>query len=254
MHRLTRPLAIVVVLAAALGASRDAPAQEIVVAAAASLQNAMREIGTAYQAAHPGATLRFSFAASGTLLAQIMQGAPIDVFASADTDTMERAQRRQLVAAGSRVDFATNELVLVSPRARAAPLRSLADLAQPGVRRIALGSPATVPAGQYARAALERAGLWDTLAPKRVYAENVRQSLHYVSRGEVDAAFVYRTDALLDAATVRIDFAVATDTPVRYPIARVAASRHAQAATQFIGFVTGPAGRAVLARQGFGLP
>jgi molybdate transport system substrate-binding protein len=244
------------VLAAVLcaGVARGATAQEITVSAAASLQNAMREIGAAYQAASPGAKVNFNFAASGALLAQIAQGAPVDVFASADGETMDKAQAQRLIAPASRVDFAANELVLVSPLAKPARVGSLADLARPEVQRIAVGSPASVPAGRYAQGALEQAGLWGPLARKLVFAENVRQALNYVARAEVDAGFVYRTDALLDAGTVRIDFAVPGAGSVRYPIARVAASRNAPPADAFIAFVRSARGQAVLARFGFGQP
>ena len=254
LHRPARRLALGLAAGLVALAAAGASAQALTVSAAASLQNAMREIGSAYQTAHPGTVLRFNFGASGALLAQIAQGAPVDVFASADTETMDRALARQLVDPASRLDFARNELVLVSPRREPATLRGLADLAGANTKRIAIGSPATVPAGHYAQAALERAGLWAAVRPKLVYAENVRQSLNYVSRGEVDAAFVYRTDALLDAATVRVDASVETASPVRYPIARVAASRQADAARRFIAFVAGEPGQAVLARHGFGRP
>ena len=236
------------------GTALDAGAQAITVSAAASLQNAMREIGTAYRLAQPAAKVSFNFAASGPLLAQIAQGAPVDVFASADTETMDKAQAQHLIASATRADFAANELVLVSPLARPAPVKSLAELTRPEVQRIAVGSPASVPAGRYAQAALERAALWAPLTPKLVFAENVRQALNYVSRAEVDAGFVYRTDALVDQDKVRIDFAVPTAGVVRYPIARVAASRNAAAADGFIAFVRGAAGQAVLARFGFGRP
>lgn len=250
MNHRSRLLALALGCAVTVAAS----AGGITVSAAASLQDAMREIGTAFQAAHPGVKVDFNFAASGLLLAQIAQGAPVDVFASADLQTMDRAQAQKLIAAATRTDFATNALVLVSPRSRPASLEALADLNRADVRRIALGTPGSVPAGHYAQAALERSGLWATLTPKFVFAENVRQTLNYVSRAEVDAGFVYRTDAMVDQGTVRIDFAVPGAAVVRYPIARVAASRNVRDADDFIAFVTGARGRAVLARHGFGRP
>jgi molybdate transport system substrate-binding protein len=266
-HQRLRTFVLPVLLSLLCGAPGGAAsAQDITVSAAASLQNALRDIGTAWQAARPSARVHFNFAASGALLAQLAQGAPVDVFASADLDTMDRAQARGLIAAESRSNFAANELVLVSPRARAASFKLLSDLARPEVQRIAVGTPSGVPAGHYAQAALERAGLWAALTPKLVFAENVRQSLNYVSRAEVDAGFVYRTDALLDKDTVRIDFAVPVAGGVLYPIARVAAGRNAQGAPSapsaqstktaddFIDFVKGAPGQAVLERHGFKPP
>lgn len=239
-------------LALALSAvfSLAASAQEITVSAAASLQNAMREIGTAYQAAHPGSKVNFNFAASGPLLAQISQGAPVDVFASADAETMDKAQAQSLIKTDSRVNFATNELVLVSPLSQPASLKGLADLKRAGIARIAVGTPATVPAGRYAQLALESQGLWAELTPKFVFAENVRQALNYVSRAEADAGFVYRTDAIVDKDKVRINLVVPTTKPVIYPIAIVAASKNA-AAGDFVKYVTGAQGQAVLGKHGF---
>ncbi|RZL09297.1 MAG: molybdate ABC transporter substrate-binding protein [Rubrivivax sp.] len=249
--RLYRLAGLALLAAAFWGAAPAASAQEITVSAAASLQNAMRDIGTAYQAVHPGRKVNFNFAASGPLLAQIAQGAPVDVFASADTETMDQAQARQLIKPDTRMNFAANELVLVSPASRPAGLKALADLKKPGIARIAVGTPATVPAGRYARAALTPQGLWAELNPKFVFADNVRQALNYVSRGEADAGFVYRTDALIDRDKVRIDLVVPTARPVLYPMALVSASQNAAAATDFMRFVTGASGQALLARHGF---
>lgn len=247
---------LVLSLAAALtwGQPWAVQAQEITVSAAASLQNAMREIGSAYQAAHPGSKINFNFAASGPLLAQIAQGAPADVFASADTETMDKAQAQGLIKPESRVTFAANELVLVSPSSRAAIIKTVADLKKPAIAHIAIGTPATVPAGRYAQAALEAQGLWSELTPKFVFAENVRQALNYVSRAEAEAGFVYRTDAMIDKDKVRIDAVIPTAKPVVYPIALVASTKHPGAASDFVRFVTGTQGQAILGKFGFTPP
>ncbi len=247
MNRLNR----LVALALAALMSAGLAAQEITVSAAASLQNAMRDIGVAYQAAQPGRKVHFNFAGSGPLLAQIAQGAPVDVFASADVETMDKAQAQRLITPATRVNFAANELVLISPLSRPASLRSLTDLKKPDVTRIAVGTPATVPAGRYTQAALEPQGLWAGLSPKFVFAENVRQALNYVSRAEADAGFVYRTDALADQGKVRIELAVPTPKPMLYPVAVVSASPNVSAALDFIRFVTSAPGQAVLAEHGF---
>jgi len=250
VNRPARLLLLASIWATALGAW----AQEITVSAAASLQNAMRDIGAAYQAAHPGAKIDFNFAASGPLLAQIAQGAPVDVFASADVETMDKAQAQNLIAADSRANFAVNELVLVSPLGRPATVKALADLSGADVQRIALGTPSSVPAGHYTQTALEAAGLWAALTPKFVFAENVRQALNYVSRAEVDVGFVYRTDALIDKDRVRIDFAVPGAGVVLYPIARIAASANPAGADAFIAFVKSAPAQSLLARYGFRRP
>lgn len=231
-----------------------AAAQQITVSAAASLTDAFKELGPKFEAAKPGATLRFNFAASGVLLQQIAQGAPVDVFASADQDTMNRGAEQKLIDPASRRDFAANSLVLVEPAREAVGLKALQDLAAPGVRRIAVGKPATVPVGRYTRQVLEGAGLWGALEPKFVQADSVRQVLDYVSRGEVEAGFVYRTDAAVAGDRVRIAFAPAGHTPVTYPVAVVAGSRQQALAGEFVRFLATPDAQAVLARHGFGRP
>lgn len=229
-------------------------AQELTVSAAASLSGAMRDIAAAYRAARPEVQVRLNLAGSNALLAQIAQGAPVDVFASADLETMDRAEARKLVLATTRRNLARNELVLAAPRNHGPALKRLGDLAGPGVRRIAIGSPASVPAGRYARAVLEREGLWATLHDRLVFAEDVRQVLSYIERGEVDAGFVYRSDALAAASKLGNVIALPGAGPVLYPVAVVAASRQPRAAADFIGFATGPPGQAILARHGLAPP
>lgn len=231
-----------------------AQAQEVIVSAAASLTNAFQAIGTAFEKAHPGAKVTFNFAASGPLLAQIRQGAPVDVFASADQETMDRAAKDRLLAEGTRADFARNTLVLIVPASATAIPQKLADLTGAGLRRIATGTPASVPVGRYTMAAVQHAGLAAALEPKWIYGESVRQVLNYVARAEVDAGFVYRTDALIDKDKTRIAFAVPTATPVSYPIAQVAASKNAALGRDFIAFVRGEAGQKILGGFGFSQP
>ena len=234
-------------------ASAQASGQELVVSAGSSLTNSFREIGKAFEAANPGASVVFNFAASDVLLAQIAKGAPADVFASADQEAMNRAERDQLLRPATRRDFAANQLVLIAPAA-AAPVGALSALATPRFRRIAMGSPQTVPAGRYAKGALEGAGLWTVLAPKLVFTQNVRQALDYVARGEADAGFVYATDAAIMANAVKIAFDTATPTPVRYPIAVVSGTKQPRLAMAFVAYVADAPGRRILARYGFRAP
>ncbi len=240
--------------ALALACTLPLHAQELVVSAAASLGNAFQQVGAAYEKANPGRKVVFNFAASGPLLAQIQQGAPVDVFASADQATMDRAAAARLLAEGTRADFARNSLVVVLPAASAAKPAGLKNLASADYKRIAAGTAATVPAGKYAADAVAQAGLADALQAKWIYGESVRQVLNYVARGEVDAGFVYRTDALIEPDKTRIAFTVPTATPVSYPIAQVAASRNAEGARAFIAFVRGSEGQAILQRFGFSPP
>jgi molybdate transport system substrate-binding protein len=238
----------------ALALSSTLHAQELTVSAAASLTNAFQAIGQAYEKAHPGSRITFNFAASGPLLAQIQQGAPVDVFASADQETMNRAATARLLTDGTRADFAQNTLVVVVPSSATKTPQALQGLAGADFKRIATGTPATVPVGRYTMEAVQKAGLTDALHPRWIFGESVRQVLNYVARGEVDAGFVYRTDALIEPSKTRIAFTVATATPVSYPIAVVAASKNVQAGRQFVNFVRSPAGVEILGRYGFARP
>ena len=244
----------VAALALALMASGLAQAAEITVSAAASLTNAFRDLAPAFEAAHPGTKLQFNFAASDALLAQIAKGAPVDVFASADQETMDKAQQQKLLVDGTRRNFVSNALVVITPAEGGAALKTLSDLQQPVVKRVAIGRPEGVPAGRYAKAALEQAGLWSAIEPKAVFAQNVRQALDYVSRGETEAGFVYMTDALVFKDKVRILFSVPTPAPISYPIAVTPGGANAEGGKRFLDFVTSAAGQAVLARHGFQKP
>jgi molybdate transport system substrate-binding protein len=231
-----------------------ASAQQLTVSAAASLTDAFKEIAPRFEASKPGVTVRFNFAASGVLLQQIVQGAPVDVFVSADQDTMNRGVEQKVVAADTRRDFASNSLVLITPAQGSPALAALADLNKPEVKRIAVGKVASVPVGRYTQQALEGAQLWAGLNPKFVFADNVRQVLDYVSRGEVEAGFVYRTDAELLKDKVRIALTVGGHAPVTYPAAVVADSKQAALARDFVNYLNGPDAQAILARYGFGKP
>jgi molybdate transport system substrate-binding protein len=254
MHRPRQRLLSTAVGALLAGCALLAQAADLTVSAAASLSNALRELAPAFEARHPGTKLLLNFAASDALLAQIAKGAPVDVFAAADQESMDRAEAQGLLAKGSRRNFASNTLVLVTPSQGGLALQTLADLRQPAVRRIALGKPEGVPAGRYAKAALQAAQLWEALEPKAVYAQNVRQALDYVARGEVEAGLVYASDALAQKDKVQARFGVATPAPISYPAAAIAGSAKAEAAGQFLAYLLSPAGQAVLARHGFLAP
>ena len=180
-------------------------------------------------------------------------GAPADVFAAADEHAMDRAEREGLLLAGSRTDFAGNRLVLIVPAGHQ-PMSSLGELALPRFGRIAMGSPRTVPAGRYAKAALDRAALWDRIEPRCVFALNVRQVLDYVAREEADAGFVYATDAAVMSDKVKIALDIPTPTPVRYPVAVVRGSRYAGEARAFVDLLRSEAARKILASYGFAAP
>ena len=239
---------------ALLTATSLTQAGELTVSAASSLTNAFKEIARSYEDLHPDAKVQLNFGASGALLQQMAKGAPVDVFASADQETMDQAAQQKLITPGSRQNFASNALVLIVPNDSALKLTQLDDLTQPGVEKIAIGNPASVPVGRYSQHALEAANLWSAVQAKAINTQNVRQSLDYVARGEVEAGFVYATDASVMQEKVKVVFEVPLDVTISYPIAQTADSANAAEGQRFIEYVRSPAAQAVLARYGFKQP
>lgn len=238
-----------------LGLAASLSAGDLVVSAAASLSEAFQELGRRHEARHPGAKVVFNTGASDKLLQQILAGAPADVFASADQVAMDKAVAQRAVDPATRATFAGNALVMIVPVGLPGPApAALADLLRPAVRRVAVANPASVPAGRYTREALVALGLWPGVEGKAVLGQSVRQCLDYVARGEVEAGFVYATDAAVQAAKVKVAATVPTRTPVTYPIAVVAGTRQAEAARAFVALVCSHEGREVLARHGFTRP
>ena len=228
--------------------------QELIVSAAASLTNAFGEIGQKFETANPGVKVVFNFAASGALLQQIENGAPVDVFASADQKTMDQAASKKLVMADTRKDFVSNKLVLILPMEAKIRVASPQDLTAKDVTKIAIGNPETVPAGRYAQEALSNEGLWETLKPKLINGESVRQVLDYVSRGEVDAGFVFSTDAAIAKDKVRVAAVLEKLKPITYPIAVVERTQSKELAQHFIDYILQGEGQAILSKYGFGKP
>ncbi len=235
-------------------AERSSADQELTVSAAASLTNAFTELGTKFESLHPGTKIIFNFAASGALLQQIEQGAPVDVFASADQKTMNQAKEKKLILDDSRKDFVSNSLVLIVPAASKLSIKSAQDLTQKDVSKIALGKPETVPVGRYTQEALTNEGLWETLGPKFIPADTVRQVLDYVSRGEVDAGFVFATDAAVAKEKVRVAAKMEKHQPIVYPVAVLAATQKKELAQRFVDFILSAEGQEILSRYGFGKP
>jgi molybdate transport system substrate-binding protein len=249
-----RHFAASLLVLAGLSATSAAHAADVVVSAAASLTNAFKELGAAFQAQHAGAKILSNFGASDVVLQQIVNGAPADVFASADEATMDKAVQAKVVDAASRKDFASNALVLIVPADSKLGITKVGDVSQADVKRITYGNPASVPVGRYTQGVLEQAGLWSAVQGKAVVAENVRQALDYVARGEVDAGFVYATDAAIMKDKVKVVVTVPTTQPVTYPIALTTRGAGNADARAFVAYVLAPAGQAVLAKYGFQKP
>ncbi|HEY7745235.1 MAG TPA: molybdate ABC transporter substrate-binding protein [Desulfuromonadales bacterium] len=228
-----------------------AAAGEIRLSVAASLTDAINEICADYAKTHPGTTCVGNFGGSGTLAKQIAAGAPADIFISANPKWVDFLVGERRVAADTVSVLAGNALVFVGPKERAS---AMADL--PGLKRIAIGSPKSVPAGQYAEEAMKKAGVYDLLVKegRLVMAQDVRQALIYAERGETDGAFVYRTDALL-AREIVILFEVPKEyySPITYPMALTDAGRANSEAVSFFAFLQSQQARAILSRYGFAM-
>lgn len=192
----------------------------------------MDRIEALYEAARPGVDLIMNYGPSGALQKQIEQGAPAALFLSAAEYQMEMLQEAGLVE--ERTDLLGNSLVVVG----AAPLDALAALASPQIRTVAIGDPETVPAGAYAAEAIQQAGLWDALEPKLVYAKDVRHVTTYVSTGNADAGFVYRTDALDAGLEAALEVPAQLHAAIRYPAALLAGSARTGEARRFYEYLT----------------
>ncbi len=233
----------------------DGPPATLTVFAAASLKESLDEATAAYQKAS-GVTVRISYAASSALARQIEQGAPADVFLSADLEWMDYLQQRKLIDPATRKNLLGNTLVLVAPATgNVAPVKLM-----PGVDllprlgengRLALGLTASVPAGKYAKASFVSLGIWNSLQPRLAEVENVRAALMLVARGEAPLGAVYGSDAQAEPKVRVVGvFPENAHTPIVYPVARVAASRNPDAAT-FARWLGTPATARIFRAHGF---
>ncbi|MBV8493663.1 MAG: molybdate ABC transporter substrate-binding protein [Alphaproteobacteria bacterium] len=249
-------LGIAAVFAAAYKTSAAwAETRPILVFAAASLKNALDAINEGWQR-DTRRPVTASYAASSTLAKQIENGAPADLFISADPDWMDYLQQRNLIKPESRSDLLGNSLVLIAPVSSTVKLTiapGFALAAALGGGRLAMADPAAVPAGLYGKAALEKLGVWSSVANRIAAAENVRAALLLVARGEAPLGIVYRTDAAIEPG-VRIADTFPSDThpPIVYPIALTASSDNPNAPSLLV-FLRGAAARAQFQKAGFAL-
>jgi len=250
-------IAVCLLFATATLAADDA-AKPISVFAAASLKESLDEAATAFQAS-TGHAVAVTYAASSALARQIEQAAPADVFVSADREWMDWLQSRGLIDESTRSDLLGNSLVLVAPSRAVVENISfdargnfVPELGKDG--RLSLALTDSVPAGKYARAALESLGLWAAVQPRVVESENVRAALVLVARAEAPLGVVYATDAKAEPRVkIVATFPETSHPPIIYPVARVRASTHAQAAA-FVAWLESDEARAIFARYGFASP
>lgn len=238
-----------------LAASSAQAAERVTVFAAASLKTALDQVAAAWTAETQNRAV-ISYAASSALAKQIEQGAPADVFFSADLDWMDYLGQKALIDQPSVTRLLGNEIVLIAPAdstatAEIAPGFDLAALL--GESRLAMGDVKSVPAGKYGKAALETLGVWASVAGKLAQAENVRAALKLVATGEAPLGIVYLTDAQADSSVKVLGvFPASSHPPIIYPVARVAGSNSGTAA-EFIAYLTSPAAQAIFTAQGFKL-
>ena len=231
-----------------------APQAGLTVSAAISLTESLQAIARAYQAAGHG-PVRFNFGGSNMLARQIVNGAPVDLFISADESQMDVAA--PAIDARTRIDLLGNRLaVLMRPDGTPVPVNDARELLQPAIRRIAVGDPAAVPAGVYARQYLQAIGIWAALQPKLVPVANVRAAVAAVENGSADAAIAYETDAAImievsTRARAVLVIAGAAAPRIVYPAAIVSATRNRAAAERFLAFLRGPDATAIFSRHKF---
>jgi molybdate transport system substrate-binding protein len=226
--------------------------EEILVSAAASVSEVFAEIGRAFEQRDP-ARVVLNLGASNALVRQVKAGAPVDVFVSADDRQI--SELGNLVRPDSRVELASNQLAVIVPDDRPSRWSSIKDLSNASVRRVAIGDPAGVPAGVYAKEYLERIGLWAALQPKLVPTGSVRLALAAVEAGSVDAAIVYRTDAAM-AKRSRVAWLVPEDEGprIRYSAVALRSSPNAAATERYLRFLRSTEVAAALRRAGFSAP
>jgi len=259
MNRFLQPLCgLLSVLAILFGSSAYAQpetptAKTLTVFAAASMKNALDEVNAAYTA-KTGVKFAVSYAASSVLAKQIEQGAPADVFLSADTDWMDYAIARKTINESTRVDLLGNSIVLIAPKdskldnTSIGPGFDLAKLAGDG--RIVTGDVKSVPAGKYAKAALETLGIWRTAESKFAMAENVRAALTLVARGEAALGIVYSTDAKIEPGVKIIGtFPASSHPPIIYPVAATSTAK--LGTNDYLGFLQSTAAKAIFEKYGF---
>lgn len=235
-------------------AQPDRSRTTLLISAAASLKDVLEEVKPLYQKLQPEVNLTFNFGASGALLQQIQQGAPADVFISAAQAQMDTLEQQGALVPGTRSNLASNQLALIVPKPSSNVTR-FAQLKDAEIKRIAIGEPRSVPAGQYAEQALQKLNLLNEVKPKLVYANNVRQVLAAVESGNADAGFVYVTDARV-SNTVKVAV-TASDTlhsAIVYPMAGLRASKNIAAAKALMQYLSSNEARAVLRKYGFIVP
>jgi molybdate transport system substrate-binding protein len=223
---------------------------ELTISAAASLQNALTDIKASFNKEHPNVKITYNFGASGALEQQISQGAPVDLFFSAAEDKFQNLVQEGLIEKNNGTDLVGNDLVLVVPKDSNKGIKTFEDLTK--ADKIALGTPESVPAGQYGKETLGKLNIWNSVEGKVVYAKDVRQVLTYVETGNVDAGIVYKTDALTSQNVKIVATAEEnTHTPIIYPVGVIKNSSHPKEAALFYHYLQNQKSIKIFEKYGF---
>ncbi|UOQ95554.1 molybdate ABC transporter substrate-binding protein [Halobacillus shinanisalinarum] len=256
MHKKVMILITGLVLLFLVGCSdpsnEESSTKKLTISAASSLTDAMKEIKRSYESDHSDVSLTFNFAGSGKLAQQIQQGAPVDVFLSANQQWMDTLEQEQLIQEETRMNFTGNSIVLIANQDRDFNFNSFADIKLSGQEQLALGDPASVPAGMYTKEILQSVNKWDALKDQMVYARNVRQVLTYVESGNAALGMVYASDALLsDQIKVLAKAEPSMHRPIIYPAAITADSSAKEEAQKFLDYLKTEEAQNILQSYGF---
>ena len=234
-------------------ANQTTELQELTVSVAASMQDAMKAVAKVYQEEQPNRKIIYNFASSGTLTQQIKQGAPVDIFISANEKFMDELDKKNLLLPGTRKNLLKNDIVLITPKkGNAANISNFQQLTSTNVKRFSIGEPESVPAGRYARQVLNSLKIYDQLKPKTVFAKDVRQVLAYVESGNVDAGIVYATDAKIsDRVRVVANAPENSHNSIVYPVAAIKRTQNPEAAKEFVQFLFGDRAKNAFIKYGF---
>ena len=229
-----------------------AQSNTILISAAASLKEALEEVKPLYRQTKPNINVTYNFGASGALQQQIENGASADIFVSAATKQMDALQSKGLIFTDTRRNLLTNKLVLIVP-INSSGITSFRQLTDSKVKKIAVGEPRSVPAGQYAEEVFKNLGIFQQIKPKLVLANNVRQVLSFVESGNADAGLVYATDAKISQQVKQVATAPANShSPIVYPLAVLKSSKNGSAAREYVQFLSSNRAGAVFQKYGFG--
>ena len=250
-HHVRKSLSVAAIFVVLAWTQVNAWADEILVSAAASLTDVLKEISTGYQAKAKN-SVKFNFGPSSGLARQIEEGAPADIFFSADLAQMDVLDKKNLLEPGTKKNLLSNQLVIIVPADSKVVITSPKDLLKADVKKIALAEPSSVPVGVYSSKYLTDEGLWDQVKPKIVPVQDVRATLASVESGNVEAGFVYKTDAAV-SKKVKIVYEVPIDKgpKITYPVAIVKDSKRKDAARDFMSYVQSPAAKDAFKKYGF---